>query len=261
MDTLKSFSLFYYGFDVTTENIYLNFNEGAGERTAIVPVGSYTMTDMANAIENALNTYAFSRVFTVTVNRTTRVFTISADGNFSLLPVTGTQASESVLPSIGFTTDRSGASSYAANLPAGFEFEPQFRLQNYVPIEHWTGAALATVNKAATGRIEVIKFGSESFMQASIPYITDIAQISQNEVLKNNPTGVQDAVNFLIFAVTKAPLEFMPDIDDPSTFYEIILESTPDNKDGVGFKLMEMYDKALPGYYDTGILKFRQVEQ
>ena len=259
MDTLKTFSIFYYGFEVTSQNLYLNFKEGGGpDLSAEVSVGSFTLTDMAAAIEQALNVYGALN-YTVTVNRTTRVFTIAGSGTFSILPVTGLQASSSVLPLIGFTTDRTGGSSYAGNAAGGYAYEPQFRLQSYVPLEHWVGAALATVNKAASGRVEVIKFGNESFMQANFQYINDLEQ-TVNSVLKSNSNGVSDVLSFLNYAITKGPIEFMPDIDDRDEFYEVILESTPDGKDGTSFKLNEMYDKGLPGWYETGVLKFRQVE-
>lgn len=260
MDSLKTFSSFYYGFDVNTQNLYLNFKEAGAEISAPVAVGSYTLTQMAEAIQNTLNTYGFSNTYTVTVDRVTRIITIAATGTFQLLPVTGTQASNSVLPLIGFTTDRTGGTSYAGNTAAGSKYEPPFRLQSYVPIEHWTGAALATVNKAASGRVEVVKFGNESFMQANIMYVNDYDQIVNN-ILKSDPNGVDNLLEFLKYGITKGPMEFMPDIDDPDFFYELILESTPDNKDGVSFRLNEMYDKGMPGWYETGILKFRQVEQ
>lgn len=259
MNTLTTFSQFYYGFEVTTQNLYLNFKEGGGpELTAEVSVGSFSLEQMAVEIQKALNNEG-ALTYTVTVNRTTRKITIAASGTFSLLPVTGTLSTTSIFPLIGFTTDRTGGTSYLGNSAAGYAYVPQFRLQSYVPIEHWTGAALATVNKAASGRVEVIKFGNESFMQCNIQYINDRME-SVDNFLKPSATGVADIIQFLTFAITKGPIEFMPDIDDASDFYDIILESTPDNKDGVGFKLNELYDKGLPGWYETGVLKFRQVE-
>lgn len=259
MDTLKTFSQFYYGFEVTTQNLYLNFKEGGGpELTAEVSVGSFSLTQMATEVQKALNNEG-ALTYTVTVNRTTRKLTIAASGTFSLLPVTGTLSTTSIFSLIGFTTDRTGGSSYLGNSAAGYAYVPQCLLQSYVPIEHWTGAALATVNKAASGRVEVIKFGNESFMQCNIQYINDYGQ-AVSGLLKANANGVSDTLQFLAFAITKGPIEFMPDIDNASNFYDIILESTPDDKDGVGFKLNELYDKGLPGWYETGVLKFRQVE-
>lgn len=258
MDRLTTFSKFYYGFEVITSNFYMNFSEGGIQLTAEISVGSFSMAQMAVEIQKALNN-ASLLTYTVTVNRATRKFTIAANGTFSLLPVTGSQASTSIYSLIGFTTDRIGTNTYLGNNAGGFEYAPQFRLQNYIPVEHWKGAALATVNKAASGRVELIKFGSESFMQANITYITDTPQGDEN-IIKSNVNGVDDLLNFLTFAITKGPLEFMPAFDDAAIFYNVILESTTDNKDGVSFKLNEMYDRGLPGFYETGVLKFRQVE-
>ena len=258
MDTLRTFSKFYYGFEVTTENFYINFSEGGDELTTTISVGSYTLQEMAIKIENALNAEGFFN-YVVTVDRTTRKLTITGSSAFSLLPVTGTQQSSSIYSLIGFTTDRTGGTSYVGDSAAGSEYIPQFRLQAYVPIEHWTGAALATVNKAASGRVEVIKFGNESFMQANITYITDTPQNDEN-IIKSNVNGVDDVLAFLNYGITKGPMEFIPDISDPSDFYNVIFETTSDSKDGVSFRLNEMYDKGLPGFYETGVIKFRQVE-
>jgi len=52
----------------------------------------------------------------------------------------------------------------------------------------------------------------------------------------------------------------MANTADRSTFEKVILESTGESKDGVGFKIKEMYDQGLPGYYESGTLVFRVVE-
>ena len=257
MDTLKTFSKFYYGFEVTTENLYLDFSEGGSEISAEVTVGSFTLEQMAAEVALALNTYG-SLMYSATVDRDTRMMTITADGDFELYPVTGSHSTTTIAQLIGFTTDRSGDDTYTGDTVAGSEYLPQFRLQSYVPLEHWTGAALATVNKSASGRVEVVKFGNESFMQANITYITDTPQLDEN-IIRSNTDGVDDVLSFLNYAISKGPMEFMPDVDNPDLFYNLILESTTDSKDGVSFKLNEMYDKGLPGFYDTGVLKFRQV--
>jgi hypothetical protein len=255
---LSTFSCFYYGFEITSENNRINFSEGAGELTATVTVGSYTHTDVIAAVATALNNVG-GLVYTVTLNRATRAITIAATGTFSLLTTSGTQSANSPFSLLGFTgADKTGLSTYTGTA-SGFNYEPQFRLQEYVPLEHWTGAALASVNKSASGRVEVVKFGDESFMQCDIKYANNVIQ-PDNDIIKSNASGVEDLLSFMNFLITKGPIEFIPDIDTPNTFYKLLLESTPDSKDGVSFKLKERYDQGLPDWYDTGILKFRQVE-
>jgi hypothetical protein len=70
---------------------------------------------------------------------------------------------------------------------------------------------------------------------------------------------VSDARTFLAYAVTKADLEFIPDVSSASVFTKCILESTDADSNGLGFKLKEMYSQGLVGYYETGLLKFRQI--
>ena len=51
----------------------------------------------------------------------------------------------------------------------------------------------------------------------------------------------------------------MPDRDTPSTFTKCILESTPADKNGTGFRLRELYSSGLTNYFESGTLKFREV--
>lgn len=257
---LSTFSCFYYGFEITADNNIINFDEGSGELSAELEVGSYTLTTILPVIETAMNT-AGALTYTATVNRATRVITISAGSNFSLLTTSGSQIGTSPFSLLGFSgADKTGFSTYSGTAAAGSIYEPQFRLQNYIPPENWTGAALATVNKSASGRVEVVKFGNESFMQCDIKYITNVIQ-ADNEIIKSNASGVDNLLDFMNYCITKGPLEFMPDISDRSDYITLILESTPESKDGVAFKLNELYDKGLPGWFDTGTLKFRLIEE
>lgn len=256
---LSTFSCFYYGFEITSTNNLLNFSEGGSELTAELAVGSYSLTDILDVVVSALNN-AGALVYSATVNRTTRIITISASGNFELLTSTGSQIANSPFSLLGFTgSDRTGDDSYAGNVAAGYIFEPQFELQEYVPIENWTGAALASVNKSASGRVEVVKFGNESFMQCNVKYVTNVAQTDQT-IIKNDSSAVANLLQFMNYAITKGPMEFMPNISDRAAFIKVLLESTPDSKEGVSFKLKEMYGDGLPGWFETGTMKFRLVE-
>ena len=78
--------------------------------------------------------------------------------------------------------------------------------------------------------------------------------------LENDSSGVVNALAFLNYAITKAPLEFIPDRSNPSTYQECILESTPESQDGLAFKLKELYSINLSGYYETGTLTFRRID-
>lgn len=256
---IQTYSKFYYNYVIDNDNYYLDFDEGGGELSATLEPGEYTLTDLLVEIKRALED-AGALTYTVTVNRTTRIITIAGSASFDLLVSTGTHASTSVFTLIGFTgADRTSLTTYAANNSSGSEYKPQFKLQSYIDPEDWQQAADASINKTASGRVEIIKFGTEKFFQFNINFATDIEQPCNGPIL-NNPTGLDDLRSFMQYAVTRSPLEFIPDKDLPNTFYKIILESTPDSQTGVGYKLKELYDKNLPGYFDTGVLKWRLIE-
>lgn len=255
---IDTWSQFYYIESVTPENFYLDFSEGEGELTAEVEVGEYTPEGLAIAVQNALNS-AGELVYTVTFNRKTRAFTISADGEFSLLTTSGSHVSADIFPLIGFEgADRSGESSYSGQAAANV-YRPQYLLQNYVDEKHLRRAAQGTVNKAADGTVEVVRFGVERFFEMSIHFITNIDQ-GPGSIIETNLNGVADAEAFMQFLITKREVEFMKDRDNPDDFVKLILESTDEDQNGLGYRLKELYSKGLPNYFETGILKFRVIE-
>jgi hypothetical protein len=254
---ITTLSKFYYGYEITSDNSVMNFSEGGGELAATISSGSYSFTELAVEIATALNA-AGALTYTVTANRSTRTYTIAASGTFSLLAATGSQIANGPWALIGFAADQTGMTTYTGTA-SGSSYSPQFVLQDYVPSTNWRQAALSTVNKTAAGRVELVKFGDEEFMQCNISWITAISQPSGGPIT-SNASAVTQVIDFLDFAVTKAPLEFMVDASTPATFEKMILESTSLSKDGVGYKLRELYDRGLPGYYETGVLVFRVVE-
>jgi hypothetical protein len=252
-----TYSKFYYDFIIDETNYLLDFTEGAGpELTATFNVGQYTLTTMRTEVERALED-AGALDYTVTVDRTTRLFTISAPSTFGLLVSTGTHIGTSPFDTIGFTgADRTGASTYTANNAAGSEYIPQFKLQSYISSEDWQEASDASVNKAADGRVEVISFGTVKYVQMQIKFATDIDQGCGGPI-KNNPTGVEDLRLFMRYLILRAPIEFMVDENTPATFQTLVFDSCQDSNTGTGYKLKELYDKNAPGYFETAILKFR----
>lgn len=255
---INSFSKFYYIDEITLDNFYLNFDEGAGELTAEIEVGDYTPNDLAVAVKNALD-QAGLLIYTVTFNRDARTYTISSTANFDLLISTGINAGADVFSLLGFTgSDLTGASSYTGTTAAQM-YAPQYKLQSYIDVEDLQKSISPSVNKSASGIVEVVKFGIEKFFEFNIQFITDIDQGMLGPV-RTNLNGVNDARLFLRFCVTKNTFEFIPDESDVNVFYDVILESTEESKDGTGYRLKELYDKGLPGYFETGKLVFRLVE-
>lgn len=253
---LTTYSKFYYGYVVDSSNYVLNFDEGGPELIANLNAGEYTFTDFATEIERALND-AGALTYTVTANRSTRTITVAATGVFDLLVTSGTSAGISPFLLMGFTgADRTGLATYTGNTTSGSEYKPQFKLQSYISSDNWQQAADASINKTASGRVEVVKFGIEKFVQFQIKYITEIEQDCGGPI-KNDPAALDNIQSFLQYCVTRAALEFMPDENTTATFQDIILDSSQSSQNGTGYKLKELYDKDLPGYFETDVLKFR----
>lgn len=255
--SLNTFSKFIYGFDVTDNNRYIDFNEGSGELTATLNVGSYTLTELIAEVQNQMNaTGVFT--YTVSVNRTTRVITITSDSAMILLFGTGTNLERSASTLLGYdVSDTSSATSHVADSAIGYVYEPQFILQNYISDDDYQVSIDSVVNESTEGELEVIKFGTKKFIEMNIMYATNNSM--DGKIIKNNASGVANLRSFMQFIVEKKRLEFIPDESNMSTFKKIILERTDEDSKGTGYKLKELYDKGLPGFYETGTLKFRVI--
>lgn len=248
--------IFYYGYTINVNNIYLNFDEGGSELTALITAGSYSFEDLADEIALRMNEVG-GQTYTVTADRDNRSYTISADASFSLLFSTGSNAGGSVASVIGFeSTDYTGATSYEGGA-AGSVYEPRFPLQDYVALEDWQEYSEASINESASGKVEVYSIGSRRFTEFNISYVTDNT-MRDGSLFVNDSNAVDSLRSFMVYAITKGPIEFMVDKEDRSTYSTLILESTPTSSTGTGFKLRELYGQRLVGFFETGRLKFRE---
>lgn len=252
----KVHSKFYYIEEITKDNRLLNFDEGAGELTAQVRIGSYGMSDLANAVAEALNEEGLLE-YSVSLDRATRQYTIAANGNFDLLTTSGSGIGQSVFSIIGFVgADKTGVSSYQGDA-CGVEFLPQFYLQDYIPFGNWVESVSESVNEAASGELEVVTFGQRQLMEFNMTYITDYNQ--DNGFIKNDQNAVANVLAFLNHCIKKRIVEFMEDESLSNAFDKCLLESTPGSGKGTGFKLNELYSRGLYGFFETGRIKFRKV--
>jgi len=257
--SISTFSTFYYGYEISRENNYVNFNEGGSELTATISIGKYTATTLATALKTALDS-AGALTYTVVFDRNTRYYTISATGTFSLLLSSGSNLGLSPFVLLGFTSgvDLTGAATYTSSEASGDIYNPQFILQDYVKPEHNQEKIDANVLESASGTIETVSFGTRRFIEMNMLFINDFAQ--DGRVIKNNATGVADVERFLQNLITKGDVEFMPDEDSKGVFYSVKIESLNGNSKGTGYVLKEEIGKNLPGYYQTGKMKFRVTE-
>lgn len=256
--SLTTFSIFYYDFEIDSDHLYIDFDEGSGELTATVDQGAYTPTELAEKIKLAMDA-AGTLVYTVVFNRADETFKISSTASFDLLVQNGSSANKAY-EIFGFTgADRTGASSYTG-ARAGDFYAPQFILQDHVSSDNFQRMIKPTVNVTSTGAVEVVRFGTERFIQANIKYANNIMEANDGRVIKHNPEGVEDLQRFMQFIITKKKFEYMPDYSSRNTFQTVILESTEQEKEGTGFTLKELYDKGLPNFFETGKLVFRVIE-
>lgn len=255
---VNSFSQFWLLDPVTNNNFYIPFDEGVGELNAEVKIGEYTVTSIVIAIQDALNTIGLN-TYTVTFDRSTRKYTITGSGTFSLLLSSGSTVGVDVFSLLGFSgADTVVALSHESNGTAGAVFAPQFKLQSYTSTEDFQEATSAAISQSAAGEVEIVSFGQTQFGEFNIMFATNIAQLDYGPI-RNNLTGIEDVRNFLLFATKKYPFEFIIDESDINTFETVLLEKTAKNSKGVGFLLKEMISKNLPGYYETEKLTIRKI--
>ena len=255
---ITTFSKFYYGIEITFDNCKLDFNEGAGELTATLELGTYTPTEIAQEVEDQLNATGLL-TYTVAFNRSTRILTITASSSMTLLKNTGTNAADSAYATLGFTTasNATGTSFVAPNVCCSV-YSPQYVLQSYVAVEDMIEQLHCTVNETVTGVQELITYGDMRMMKCNITFITDIAQPSDGPIL-NNASGLSDARTFLRWIAKKNKIEFMPDKNTVSTFLNLVIDSAATSKEGTTMYLKEMYSKGLVGYFETDTLTFREI--
>tara|TARA_R110000764_G_scaffold71815_1_gene147720 strand:- start:485 stop:1255 length:771 start_codon:yes stop_codon:yes gene_type:complete len=253
--TIETRVKFYYDYVIDSSNQYLNFSEGAAEITAVLAPGRYSFTTLAGEVAQKLS-ISGNQDYTVATDRINRKYTISAVGDFEILASSGSNFGLSAWSRLGFDdTDLVGTNAYEAQSASGSEYIPQFIPQNFIRFEHWKEFAEAKINESSSGVVELYSIGTRQFMQMDLKYSTDIRRVKSSPI-EDRENGISDLISFLDYAITKGDIEYMEDRDLPDNFISVILESTSKNKNGVGYQLKE--NKQVPGYFDTGILKFRK---
>ena len=261
---IRTYSGFTYGHTINENNKFLEFEETiSGVLIAELNVGSYDLASFVAEVSRAMNAASLNETYSTSLDRNTRKITITGSATFSLLIASGSTALQSSFSLIGFNgSDLSGQLSYEGDSPSGSFFEPQFLLQDYIPFENDQKANNVSINETPSGSLEVIKFGDVNFMSTNIRLQKNQSSDeprSKDNIIKFSTTGYDDLLSFMRYAVTKAPMEFVPDIDNPSVFTSTLLESTTKDKKGTGFRLKELYAEGFADWYETGTLVFRKL--
>ena len=255
--TVKTYSAFSYGHIIDINENFIPFSEnGVDELLGEMNLGGYTIGDLAVEMARAMNEVGTLN-YTASVDRSTGQITISGDSNFDLYVTSSTLSSASAYALLGFTTERSGSNSYVGDGRSGSLFEPQFLLQKYVDFENFQKSNNVSVQESATGRLQVVKYADLNYMECNITLQTNIPQ-GKDSIVKNS-NGYDELLAFMRFAVTKNPMEFYKDIDDKDTFVDCLLDSTPSDKDGTGYKLIELYTRGFADWWETGKITFREI--
>lgn len=247
---------FIFGHIVTTSNNEFCFDEGAGELIAQMNPGGYSFLEYAAELQRAMISVG-TQDYTVLIDRSTLSVTINAPVAIDLL-ITSGASEKSGFELAGFTgADLLAVTTATSNVASGFKYKPQFLVQSYVDSEHFQQSAFQTLNRTQSGREELIRFGVDKFVEMDIKFVTN--KVMDGVVIRNNSTGVEDAVRFLQYATQKQRIEFFVDENDLATFKKVILNSSPGSTDGTGYRLRELVDKGLRDIYDIGVLQFRVV--
>lgn len=257
---LKTKSSFFYGFQITENNRYLDFSEGLTIYSVSIPVGSYTFTSVLVSLVNAMNAVSANN-YVASYDRNYSSLSISGSTVFSVLGTSGVRSSQSILSTLGMSTaDQIGLTSLNSVSQAGRVYNPQFTLQDHIAPENNKKSLTATVSKSASGdKVSVQSFGEERFLECNIKYITEISQ-GECAKLSDDPNALANVRSFMDHCISKQYVEFMPDIDNKDSFDTFILESTPESQDGTAYRLKELYGQGLPFYFETGVLRFKKVE-
>lgn len=247
-------SVFYYGNVVEETSNTLRVNEGTGDIDVAISNGRYSLSNYLQAVTDALNTSLVNE-YTITLDRDTRLVTINGSGVFSL-KVLDIFPLNSGFPVLGFNdlVNLSGASSYTSDSASGMVYYPQYFTQDYVPFSRNKEYIDGTIKESPSGVIEVVSFGLKEKMELDIKFATDY-EMTQGAPIENNPNGVANLESFLDYCISKGEMEFMLDRNDRDAFETIFLESTKDNRDGLGYTLR---DAELYGFFNTGKLTFRK---
>lgn len=256
--SISTYSKFYYGITITESNSKLDFDEGGAELTATLDTGTYTPEEIADEVETQLNA-AGAFTYTVTFDRTTRILTITSSASMTMRRLTGTNLVQTAFTTLGYSVAANATgTSFVAGTALGSVYSPQFILQSYIPVENMIEQLHSTVNETVTGRQEIITYGDMYMMKCNIMYITNISQPSNGPII-NSATGVADAIAFFSWICKKNKVEFIPNVAVPATYINLVLDASAHSKDGTKMSLKELYDKGLPGYFETESLTFRKV--
>lgn len=254
---LTTRSSFYYGQEIDKTQHFISIDEGSGELIVNLTPSGYSLSELGQELSRALNE-AGVNTYGVSVDRTTRKYTITSSAPFDILAGSGLYTNSIAYTAIGFNfTDKTGLSTYTSDNSTGFVWLPQLPLFNYTPSRLREGSLQATQDESGNGNVEVINFGTINYMEFDARFITN--RRDKPDLIELDQTAVESAMQFLSYARKKNRVEFMEDRSDVNTFEKFILQKTSASSNGLEVRLDEMTSNNLQDYYETKTLTFRKV--
>ena len=247
-------SAFIYGYTVEDSQKTFYFDEGSGVQSFDVDAKGWALEELRQEIQNRLNDNG-DLSYSVSVDRTTRRFTISADANFDLLPSESNTGS--LFEVIGYTSDKTGAMSYESDVQTGRMYIPQFPLENYTPFDNDIRTIGGNKAEAPSGATRGINFGLLRHMTCDFAFISDIEH-RKNSPIESNPNGEQDARDFMDYCISFGGMEFFEDRTNLTDFVQCIQISNGRNRNGQGYAL-ERLGKVYT-YFQIRKLTFREIK-
>jgi hypothetical protein len=251
---LSARSLFVYGIEVTTLNQNIDFKAASGgsEFTAVLDLGFYSPSGLADAVATAMNDADAANNYTCAVARnilggTQNRLSISTTGTYlSLLFATGTNALISAATLMGFNpVDYTGSTTYSGSQTTGTSLVPEQLAYSYLSDMN-QAKVFGAVNVAASGLKEAVTFNFQKFIDVQYKYEPKINLVAWK--------------TFFLWAIQQRPFDFTPEISTPAVVYQVTLDRTEYDSKGLGYRMKEMLPN-FPNFYETGPLMFRIIEE
>lgn len=238
-----------YGLQITTLNQFLDFQAVSGMTlTATIPLGFYSGNGLAQAIVTAMQSVDVVNGYTASIaynyiGGTQNRFTIGTDGTFlTLLFGTGPNVTVSVGSLLGYNqADYMGKTTYTSASSSGTNLITEYVAYNYLD-DMSLGKVFGAVNISASGLKESVVFNIQQFIQLQFMH-EPAAKLPQWQA-------------FFFWAIQQRPFDFIPQISNPTKNYQVTLDKTDYDGQGLGFMMQEEIPD-FPNLYGTGAMVYR----
>lgn len=242
-------TLMNYGLQVTSLNQFLDFQAVNGiTLTATIPLGFYSGNGLAQAIVNAMQSVDPENGYVANISYnyiggTQNRFTIGTDGTFlTLLFGSGPNVVTSIGAILGYNpADYMSSTSYTGASSSGTNLISQYVAYNYLD-DMSIGKVFGAVNISASGLKESVVFNIQQFIQL--------------EFMHEPASKLPQWQAFFFWAIQQRPFDFIPEISNPNHNYQVTLDKTDYDGQGLGFMMKEEIP-SFPNLYGSGPMVYR----